>query len=139
MNQKVVHLPKGSRDFLLQRQDVFECGIDLCGLPRKQIILPVPWPLLSKSIDYLFPYIRVRFKNPILMMCRAVYTFHFHHLCSKIQAGIWALNTFELRYHLLIEDDIQDYQNGTQSTFNKALLQEFEEYCAHQIDVQRTG
>lgn len=79
--------PDGNRDFLTQREDAYEAGISLLGMPPKELMHPVPWELLRKSLDFLFPYIVTHFKNPMLMLCRMVYADRCRKLSSKREAG----------------------------------------------------
>lgn len=129
MNSKIVELPEGSRDFLLQRQDIYEEGIDLFGILHEKTVEKVPWHLLRKCIHHIFPHIRTKFNNPVLMLCRSVFCYKKHHLCSKTEAGTWALQLFDSQFHSLIEEDLQNYENGIKSNFNTLRLGEFEQYC----------
>ncbi len=129
MNSKIVELPERSRDFLLERQDIYEVGIDLFGISHKKTVKKVPRHLLINCIHYIFPHIRTEFNNPILMLCRSVFCCKERHLCSKIEAGTWALQLFDSQFHRLIEEDLRNYRNGIKSDFNAAGLGTFEEYC----------
>ncbi|HET6453527.1 MAG TPA: aminoglycoside adenylyltransferase domain-containing protein [Armatimonadota bacterium] len=131
---KIVHVPEGRGDFLLQRQDAYEAGVALAGPDPREIMRPVPWPLLAECLDYLFPHIITRFKNPVLMLCRIAYAHANHSLCSKRRAGEWALETFEERWRPVISAALTQYAEGvTGPAATSAVLQEFEEYCAGYI------
>lgn len=130
LNSKIVELEEGSRDFLLQRQDIYEAGINLFGILHENVVEEVPWHLLRKCIHHIFPHIRTKFSNPVLMLCRLVFCCKEHHLCSKTEAGMWALQLFDSQFHSLIEEDLQNYKNGIKSNFNAIGLGEFEEYCS---------
>jgi hypothetical protein len=108
--------------------------VALVGPEPREIIRPVPWPLLKESLDFLFPHIVGKFKNPVLMLCRIAYAHANHSLCSKRQAGEWALETLGERWRPMIEAALAKYSQGTaDNTGSSAVLQEFEEYCAGYI------
>ena len=120
---KIVHVPEGRGDFLLQRQDAYEAGVALAGPSPREMIRPVPWPLLAESLDYLFPHIITRFKNPVLMLCRIAYAHANYSLCSKRQAGEWALEAFEERWRPLVSAAQAQYAEvllGRQSSFRSS-------------------
>ena len=128
---QIVHCPEGSRDFLLQRQDAYEAGVALVGPAAREIMRPVPWPLLAESLDFLFPHIVVNFKNPVLMLCRIAYAHMHHSLCCKRRAGEWALGAFEGRWKPVISAALAQYAEGVTGPAATSMeLQEFEEYCA---------
>lgn len=130
MNGKIVELPEGSRDFLLQKQDIYEEGVDLFGISHEETVKEVPWHLVMKCIHYILPHIRTEFNNSVLMLCRSVLCCKEHRLCSKIQAGTWALQLFDSQFHSLIREDLHNYKNGIKSNSNTARLGAFEEYCS---------
>lgn len=128
---KIVRVPEGRSDFLLQRQDAYEAGIALVGPDPSEIIRPVPWPLLTECLDFLFPYIITNFKNPVLMLCRIAYAHTHHSLCCKRRAGEWALETFEERWKPVISAALAQYSEGSAGApVTSAVLQDFEDYCA---------
>lgn len=133
MNSKIVELPEGSKDFLLERQDIYEAGIDLFGISHKKTVEKVLWHLVVKCIHYIFPHIRTEFNNPVLMLCRSVFCYKERHLCSKIEAGTWALQLFDSQFHSLIEEDLQNYKNGVKSNFNLARFGRLKEYCSESM------
>lgn len=127
---KFVHLPDGSRDFQLQRQDVNGAGIVMSGSPPDQCVPPADWVLIEQSLDFLFPHILPNFKNPALMLCRIAYAWQHRSLCSKKQAGEWALQAFDKHWHGLLNTALIEYADGcTNSRISSAILHEFEEYC----------
>lgn len=135
---KIVRPSGGSRDFLLQRQDVYEAGVALSGQPPNMRFHPVPWALLSASLDYLFPNIVPYFKNPVLMMCRVAYAYERRLLCGKRDAGIWAADVFDDHWKPMIRAALDEYANGvTQTHISKAALAAFEDYCAKYIGTRR--
>ncbi len=130
MNKQLIKHKNGSKDFLLQRQDIFEKGIQLIKQGQGCKINKVPWPLIKKSINYIFPHIRTRFKNPVLSLCRYVYTMRNKKLCSKIEAGDWALKNIDVRFHDIIRIDLKNYINGKKRySIDNKLLGELVEYC----------
>lgn len=136
---EIVRLPDGSRDFPLQRQDVQECDVALFGPSPRELVQPVPWHLLAQSLDYLFPYIVPRFKNPVLMLCRIVYAYAHRKLCSKQDAGKWAMETFEQRWLTMIEEARKHYSDGIPAAHDSAgHLSSFQDYCAAYIDKLKT-
>ena len=131
---KIVHVPEGRGDFLLQRQDAYEAGVALAGPSPREMIRPVPWPLLAESLDYLFPHIITRFKNPVLMLCRIAYAHTHHSLCCKRRAGEWAVEAFEERWRPMISAALAQYAEGVTGPAATSMeLQEFEAYCAGYI------
>ncbi len=127
---KVVVLPEGNRDFLLQRQDLYEAGLTLYGPPARELLHPVPWPLLAQSLDYLLPHIIASFKNPVLMLCRIAYAHNHRSLCSKTQAGVWAAEALDARWKPLIQTALSEYARGvTPSAIPKESVGLFEKWC----------
>ena len=128
---KIIHVPEGRGDFLLQRQEAYEAGVALVGPEPREIIRPVPWPLLKESLDFLFPHIVGKFKNPVLMLCRIAYAHANHSLSSKKQAGEWALEAFEKQWRPMISVALAQYAEGvTGLGLTFVELKEFEQYCA---------
>lgn len=135
---KIVHPTEGSRDFLLQRQDLYEAGIALAGPQPRDLLCPVPWPLLAESLDFLFPHIVTNFKNPVLMLCRIAYAWTYHELCSKKSAGEWAAEAFDTQWSQLITTALAEYAQGvTKSSIAPAALHAFEDFCTGHIDRMR--
>lgn len=130
---KIIHVPEGRGDFLPQRQDAYEAGVALVGPEPREIIRPVPWPLLKESLDWLFPHIVGKFKNPVLMLCRIAYAHANHSLCCKRRAGEWALEEFDERWRPMISTALVEYAEGGRSASTLAELKEFEQYCAGYI------
>ncbi|MHB0999248.1 MAG: aminoglycoside adenylyltransferase domain-containing protein [Armatimonadota bacterium] len=127
-----------SEDFLLQREDTYEAGINLIGPIPRELIRPVPWKLLSQSLDFLFPHIIMHFKNPALMLCRIVYAWKHRKLCSKQQAGEWALGAFDSHWTELIQSSLDQYAGGfkTHSPIDRQL-HDYEAYCAEYLRTSR--
>lgn len=124
--------------FLLDRQDAYEAGIALIGPSPKDLIRPVPWEALTSSLDFLFPYIVPRFKNAVLMLCRITYTWTFHKMCSKREAGEWALTACGKEWRPTIETALAEYADGVYTTgIAVETRHAFEEYCAEYIRGQR--
>ena len=131
---KIVRVPEGRRDFLLQRQDAYQAGIAFVGPDPCETMRSVPWPLLAENLGFLFPYIITNFKNPVLMLCRIAYAHTHRNLCCKRRAGEWALETLGERWRPMIEAALALYSEGTaDNTGLSPVLQEFEEYCAGYI------
>ena len=131
---KLVRLPEGHRDFLLQRQDVCECGMAVAGRPAREIVRPVPWEALSRCLDDLFPHIVPRFKNPALMLCRAAYAFTRRALCSKKAAGEWAVRELDESWRPLIRAALAKYASGqADDSGPDEALRAFESYCVGYI------
>jgi hypothetical protein len=127
---QIVRKAEGSRDFLLARQDAYEAGFVLAGLPSHDLIRPVPWPLLVASLDYLFPHILLHFKNPVLMLSRIVYAWTHHRLCSKRDAGEWAVAALGTQWAQLIETALVDYASALRTSMTSEVLRVFEDHCA---------
>jgi len=131
---RIVRPEDGSRDFLLQRQDALEAGAALFGPPPGEIIRPVPWHILRMSLDYLFGHIAERFKDPVLMFCRIAYAFANARLCSKKQAGEWALDEFGAAQSDLIKRSLAAYSGHEGcSAVTDDEVRSFERYCADYI------
>jgi hypothetical protein len=129
MNRNIVHQPGGSKDFLLQRQDLVEAGWDLYGKAHREYLKPVPWHLLRRCIEHIFCNILDRFKNPALMFCRVAFTLKKHRLCSKVEAGRWGTETLDPHFRPLIQTDLDAYLNGRRANLARRSLQEFESFC----------
>jgi streptomycin 3"-adenylyltransferase len=130
-NFAIVHPAADSSDLLLQRQDAFEAGVAILGPEPRESIRPVPWPLLARSLDALFPHIVPRFKNGILMLCRVAYARENHSLCSKKCAGEWAINAFGTRWAPIISSALAEYASGCSCTsISESTLRAFEHDCA---------
>ena len=131
---RFLDVPEGRGDFLPQRQDVYEAGITLYGPAPQDIIRPVPWSLLVESLDFLFPYIVSHFKNSVLMLCRIAYTWAHREMCSKKQAGEWALEAFGDPWAPMIRTALDQYAAGQpQSGIPQDTLKAFEQHCAGYI------
>ena len=138
-NERIVYVPEGRGDFLLQRQDVYEAGVALVGALPKDQFNSVPWPLLAQSLDYLFPYIVSHFKNPALMLCRIAHAWTHHNLSSKKQAGEWATEALGGQWSPVINTALAEYANGvTNSIIPATTLSEFEDFCSGYINDLRT-
>ena len=130
----VVRLPEGSNDFIINRQDLYECGIALAGPSAREVVRPVPWKTLAITLEGLFPFIVPRFKNPDLMLCRICYAFTNRRLCSKTAGGQWALAELDQRWRRVIESALRDDAEGvTSSRTPEEALGSFEQYCARYI------
>jgi len=126
----ILRLPDGSRDFLLQRQDVHDVGIVMAGPPLKELFRPVPWTLLKDCLGFLFPHIVPFFKNPVLMLSRIVFALQHRRLCSKQEAGEWAAEAFDPRWFPTLKQALQEYADGTMiSAIQTNDIMKFEEYC----------
>lgn len=113
-------------DALLAIQDAAECGLWVCGSEQDYRIVPVPWNVLRRSIDYLLPFLGTQFKNPSLSLCRAAYSYRRHRLCSKMDAGTWALTEMEQKFHEMIVGDLSSYRTGSPYECSKELLGDLE-------------
>jgi len=130
----VLRVPEGRGDFVIDRQDVSESGLALVGPCPHAVIDPVPWQTLAEAMDWLFPAILPRFKNPVLMLCRICYAFANRTLCSKVDAGEWAVSEFDPEWRVLVESALRDYAGGIASAGSRdATLRSFEHYCANYI------
>lgn len=135
-----LRLPEGHRDFLLQRQEAYECDIGVFGPSARQVMGSVPWPRLAECLDLLFPFILPRFKNPALMLCRAAYAFTSRRLCSKKEAGEWGLRALDKAWHSLLSDALCKYRHGIPDDRGEdEALRRFEEYCVAYIAQAREG
>jgi len=102
----------GLPDFLLQRQDAYECDAPLVGSAAREILRPVSWPALSECLDAMLPQILPRFKNPALMLCRWAFAFANRPISSKREAGEWALEAFDQAWRPLIQEALHKYAAG---------------------------
>ena len=132
--------PAGMGDWLLIRQDLYECGLAIHGSPARTVIRPVPWQALAASLDFLFPHIVPRFKNPVLMLCRICRAFANRALSSKRTAGEWALAHLDPRWRPLIESSLMKYRSGVADDQGPdATLEAFAHYSSEYIANVRTG
>jgi len=129
-----IRSPEGSRDFLLVRQEVLDCDMALVGRPAREVMRPVPWPLLAQALDHLLPNILPHFKNPALMLCRVAYAFANRSLCSKQAAGDWALAALAPRWHGMVGNALEKYRSGVADNQGPdEELYAFERYCVDYI------
>ena len=127
---KLFRVPNGLVDFPLVRNDLYTNGRRIVGPELRSAVPPVPWSLLSACLREMFPVLLERFKNPVLMLCRAVCSLRTRRACSKAQAGQWALGSFEARWHLLIRQALCDYREGIASSGSSSgAARAFEQYC----------
>ena len=138
MDNKVVHKPEGSQDFLLLRQEISEAGWDLYGIPHADLIRPVHWSLLQLCIKYILPHIRPQFKNPALMLCRVVFTYTKRRLCSKTEAGHWAIGALPPAFNALIQADLSNYLKQGKILLDQKALEGLERYCFEAIDLSNS-
>jgi hypothetical protein len=139
-DQRLVRPLEGLGDFLLQRQDAYDCDAALVGPSVREVVKPVPWGALAECLDHLFPYIVPRFKNPALMLCRVAYAFAHRALCSKKTAGEWGLRVLDAGWRPLIEDALKKYVSGVPDNLGpNAPLRQFEAHCARHIATARGG
>jgi hypothetical protein len=121
--------------FPLDLQDVWECGFTLSGSPVREVIPPVPKEMLRASLAWAFPHLAANFKNPELMLCRATYAFLEDRLCSKPEAGSWALGVFDARWRGVIEKALAEREKGgTQAICLPGELDRFQRACAELIE-----
>jgi predicted nucleotidyltransferase len=120
--------------FPIDRQDAWECGLALCGPPVREVVPPVPRELLHASLAWVFPYLAGNFRNPELMLCRAAHAFLEDRLCSKPEAGRWALGVLDVRWHALIWRALVERESGgTQAVCSLGELGAFQRACAELI------
>ena len=139
-NRRIVPMSAGSRDFLAYRQDIHERGIALAGPDPRILFDPVPWALLEEYFAFLAPHVRPFFKNPVLMLCRILYAKQRHALCSKREAGEWALGALRPEWRPLVAKALRQYigpASETREMSNEEDLTRFEEYCISLITEPR--
>lgn len=127
----IISKPAGSNDFLLSRQDAAEYGISLLG--KKTRPRPVPWCLLLQSLRYIFPFLCTHFKNPVLSLCRAMYTFENKRGCSKPVGGEWSLGVVDDRFHAIINRDLRAHKMAQKASFQLEELRTFEQHVREHI------
>jgi len=121
--------------FPLDRQDVWECGVSLFGPPAREVVPPAPTEMLRASLAWVFPHLARHFKNPELMLCRAAHVFLQGRLCSKPEAGRWAIATLDARWHGIIEAALASREQGqTQQVCSPKELEGFQRACADLIE-----
>jgi predicted nucleotidyltransferase len=126
----IVRAPDGSKDFLLQRQDTYEAGMALIGPDPKELIHPVPWPLLAESLNFLFPHIVPNFKNPVLMLSRIACAWETRRLCSKREAGEWAVESIGEPFIDMLKTALVEYADGVSHTaIARKKIEEFAALC----------
>ena len=128
-NGKAICGQQGRRDFVIQSQEVYERGLRLFGPPAIDLFQPVPWPLIREYINWLLPFIPSHFKNPVLMLCRCAYTWIHQQMCSKKEAGEWALAEKGPEWHSLIDTALRDYTgNGSDRSVDKNTVFKFHKH-----------
>ena len=126
---KVIHRPEGSWDFVVQSEEVYERGLRLLGPEPRHLFQPVPWPLIRRYIEYLLPFIVSRFKNPVLMLCRCACTSSLRTMCSKKEAGEWALAEMPAAWHSLIDTALGEYAgDDSHPIVDRKTLLQFEKH-----------
>ena len=121
----------GSRDFLPRRHEVWQRGRALVGPPPLELFEPVPWLWLKQSISTIYTEIVTCFKDPVLMLCRVVYSYRYHELCSKREAGQWAIKYLDAAWRDTIELALGEYAGGRRdSEIDPRRVREFEEWCS---------
>jgi len=124
----------GCREFLLRRQEVWQRGRALLGPPPLELFDRVPWRWLKQPIALMLPEIAPMFKNPVLMLCRVVYAYRYHELCSKREAGQWALKQLDAAWHETIRTALEEYTGGVRpSRIPVRRVREFEAWCRHAL------
>jgi len=120
--------------FPLDWQDAWECGVALSGPPVREVLTPAPREMLTASVAWLFPHLAANFKNPELMLCRAARVLTEGRLCSKPEAGRWALKVFDARWHGLIGKALAERERGgSQAVCSPEELADFQRACAELI------
>jgi hypothetical protein len=94
----------------------------------------VPRETLHASLAWVFPHLAGNFKNPELMLCRATHAFLEGRLCSKPEAGRWALQVLGTRWRRLIEKALAEREGGgSQTVCSPEELADFQRACAELI------
>jgi predicted nucleotidyltransferase len=132
-NGNVIWPKEPKRDALLPIQDAAECGLWIGGSDPHYKITQVPWDLLRQSIDYVFPFLRTHFKNPSLSLARAAYTYHHRSMCSKSDAGTWALSEFDPKFHEMIANDLSSYRVGSRYSCPDEMLRKMESMISETV------
>ena len=121
--------------FPLDRQDVWDCGVSLFGPPAREVVPPAPTEMLHASLAWVFPHFARHFKNPELMLCRAAHAFLEGRLCSKPEAGRWALLALDARWHGIVEAALANREERqTQQVCSPKELDDFQRACADLIE-----
>ncbi len=119
-------------DFLLHRRDAWEAGVSLAGPPARGLFEPPPWALLARCLNALLPSMILRYRHPVLTLCRTAHAYARRSLCSKVAAAHWALDRFPRKYHPMIDAALEEYTGRVRP--DRALRQdllEFQAYCLH--------
>ncbi|MCP4178373.1 MAG: DUF4111 domain-containing protein [bacterium] len=119
---------KMKRDFILNLQDAYECGINIYKYDNKFSLKPINKKWLHSAFKYLLPYYITRFKNPVLSICRYLYFLYFLKLSSKVEAGQWFMSMAESEYSQLIMNDLQNYTMNDDVELDKDDLLRFYKY-----------
>ncbi|MEW6753752.1 MAG: aminoglycoside adenylyltransferase domain-containing protein [Candidatus Latescibacterota bacterium] len=135
----LVQQPEGSRDSLLLRQDVAEAGLRAYGHPHAGSARPVPWRLLQSGIDHVLPHLRSHFDHPALVLCRVAFACVHRRLCSKVQAGEWALRALPAALRGAVRADPQSYQRGTVAELDGHALAHLEHHGLLAAAASRTA
>ena len=131
---QLLHLPGGSRDLPLLRQDVFSNGKRLYGSEIRKVVRPVGMALLVKSLRIILPHIAERFRYPMLQFCRVLHTCATGQAGTKVQAAQWALRYLDPRWRPSIQLDLQRYISGAgQMAQPKEILHEMAARCEREL------
>lgn len=128
-----VHRASDCGDFLLQRQDAWECNLPVLGPSPRDLLPPVPWPALALCLDALLPHLVPRFQNATLMLCRALFAFSHRRLCGKREAGEWARSALDTSWRPLIEEALAQFEQGRPEGVPPDRLHAFETLCRERI------
>ncbi|UCD56243.1 MAG: DUF4111 domain-containing protein [Candidatus Hydrogenedentota bacterium] len=118
-------------------------GIVLYGKPVKEVFPPVPEEHFVASIVSDFEWARERMAQYpisfILNACRVWAYLLEGQLCSKEQAGSWALHTLAEQFRGVVAQALELYRgNREEDPFDESTLQRFAEHMAEQISSSRT-
>ena len=117
---------------------LLESGIVLCGRPIDEVFPPVPKRHYVDSIVKDFEWGRDRIeKYPasfVLNACRVSAYLREGRICSKEQAGAWALSIVNDEFGELVNCALQSYrENRKDERFDRAVMERFAAYMADEI------
>ena len=137
---QLLHLPDGSRDFPLLRQDVLCNGRCLHGAGIHEVVKPPGRELIVKTLQIILPHISERFKYPALQFCRVLHACATGQTVSKVQAARWGLQNLDPQWHPTIRQDLQVYLLGREPSLpDKRVLSQMAACCERELATLASG
>ena len=113
-------------------------GICLYGLPVNEVFGEVPEQDYLDSIRYDVEEAAEQIsENPLYMilnLTRVLGYLKVKEVLSKKEGGEWGLKNLPAKYHPLIRAALDEYENGTENSYDATLALEYADYMLRQIN-----